>query len=234
MRFLATLFLLVIGFFLVINTAEAKKMDNLSLKEKSIVKISSYTAAGNLSELEKALNEGLDNGLSINEIKEILIQMYAYCGFPRSLNGIGTFIKVTQSRHGDVTGDEPESVPSDIDKYATGKRNVEKIFGVSDSKAPYEVFTPGIDTFLKEHLFCDIFERGVLSYRAREIATVSALASIEGLEPQLTAHLNGALNVGLTPKEARELLSLVESCTGKEQGKKAEKVFDKVLESRKQ
>ena len=114
MRFLATLFLLAIGFFLVINTAEAKKMDNLSLKEKSIVKISSYTAAGNLSELEKALNEGLDNGLSINEIKEILIQMYAYCGFPRSLNGIGTFIKVTQSRHGDVTGDEPESVPSDI------------------------------------------------------------------------------------------------------------------------
>ncbi len=229
---LLALFLLV-SFFIVIGSAEAKKMDNLSLKEQSIVKISSYTADGNLPELEKALSEGLDNGLSVNEIKEILIQMYAYCGFPRSLNGIATFIKVTQSRHGDTIGEEPEVISADINKYAVGKNNVEKIFGKSDTKAPYEIFTPGIDTFLKEHLFCDIFERGVLSYKDREIATVSALASIKGLEPQLGAHLNGALNVGLTPDEARDLISIVKGCVGKEQGAKAEKVFDAVLEQRK-
>ena len=229
---LLALFLLV-SFFIVIGSAEAKKMDNLSLKEQGIVKISSYTADGNLPELEKALSEGLDNGLSVNEIKEILIQLYAYCGFPRSLNGISTFMKVTSSRHGDTVGEMPDVVPSDIDKFAVGKRNLEKIFGKSDVKAPYEEFTPGINTFLKEHLFCDIFERGVLSYKDREIATVSALASIKGLEPQLNAHLNGALNVGLTPDEARDLVSIVKSCVGKEQGAKAEKVFDTVLVQRK-
>lgn len=32
--------------------------------------------------------------ITINEIKEVLVQMYAYCGFPRSLNGINTFMTV--------------------------------------------------------------------------------------------------------------------------------------------
>lgn len=208
-------------------------MDRLTPKEQSIIKISSYTAQGNLPELEKALNSGLDNGLSINEIKEILVQLYAYCGFPRSLNAINTFIKVTSSRNGDTIGETPETMPEDINKFEVGKRNTEKIFGKSDAKAPYEEFAPAINTFLKEHLFCDIFERGVLSYKEREIATVSALASIEGLEPQLTAHLNGAMNIGLTDDEAKELYETVKTCLPKEQSKAAEKVFKNVIEHRK-
>lgn len=226
-------FIMLGGFLLMFNTAEAKKMDRLTPKEQSIIKISSYTAQGNLPELEKALNSGLDNGLSINEIKEILVQLYAYCGFPRSLNAINTFIKVTSSRNGDTIGETPETMPEDINKFEVGKRNTEKIFGKSDAKAPYEEFAPAINTFLKEHLFCDIFERGVLSYKEREIATVSALASIEGLELQLTAHLNGAMNIGLTEDEAKELYETVKTCLPKEQSKAAEKVFKNVIEHRK-
>lgn len=226
-------FIMLGGFLLMFNTAEAKKMDRLTPKEQSIIKISSYTAQGNLPELEKALNSGLDNGLSINEIKEILVQLYAYCGFPRSLNAINTFIKVTSSRNGDTIGETPETMPEDINKFEVGKRNTEKIFGKSDAKAPYEEFAPAINTFLKEHLFCDIFERGVLSYKEREIATVSALASIEGLEPQLTAHLNGAMNIGLTEDEAKELYETVKTCLPKEQSKAPEKVFKNVIEHRK-
>ena len=226
-------FIMLGGFLLMFNTAEAKKMDRLTAKEQSIIKISSYTAQGNLPELEKTLNSGLDNGLSINEIKEILVQLYAYCGFPRSLNAINTFIKVTSSRNGDTIGETPETMPEDINKFEVGKRNTEKIFGKSDAKAPYEEFAPAINTFLKEHLFCDIFERGVLSYKEREIATVSALASIEGLEPQLTAHLNGAMNIGLTEDEAKELYETVKTCLPKEQSKAAEKVFKNVIGHRK-
>lgn len=66
--------------------------DTLNIKQQDIVLISSHTASGNLLELEKVLNKSLDDGLSLNEIKEILIQMYAYCGFPRSLNALTTFM----------------------------------------------------------------------------------------------------------------------------------------------
>ena len=64
---------------------------NLNTKEQSIVTISALTAKGDLENLRMALNKGLDAGLTVNEIKEVLVQMYAYCGFPRSLNAINTF-----------------------------------------------------------------------------------------------------------------------------------------------
>ena len=70
----------------------------LTAQQQSIVAISSLTASGDLEHLKEQLGAGLDAGLTINEIKEILVQMYAYCGFPRSLNGISTLMKVLEER----------------------------------------------------------------------------------------------------------------------------------------
>lgn len=62
-------------------------------KQKSIVLISAHTAKSDLENLEKSLHSGLDEGLTVNELKEVLVQAYAYCGFPKSLNGLMTFKK---------------------------------------------------------------------------------------------------------------------------------------------
>jgi len=66
--------------------------------QQSIVAISAFTANGDLERLQSALHDGLDAGLSISEIKEILVQLYAYAGFPRSLNAIQTFMAVVEER----------------------------------------------------------------------------------------------------------------------------------------
>jgi alkylhydroperoxidase/carboxymuconolactone decarboxylase family protein YurZ len=58
----------------------------LNVKQQSIVTISAFTAKGDLLQLQNALVDGLDAGLTVNEIKEVLVQLYAYTGFPRSLN----------------------------------------------------------------------------------------------------------------------------------------------------
>ena len=83
------LFLII---FLIFNTEVYAMQSNLTVKEKSIVEISAYASAGDLENLSDVLNKALDNKMTINEINEILIQSYAYCGFPRSLNAISTFI----------------------------------------------------------------------------------------------------------------------------------------------
>lgn len=57
----------------------------LSAKQRSIIPIAAFTATGDQERLRTALTEGLEAGLTVNEIKEILVQMYAYAGFPRSL-----------------------------------------------------------------------------------------------------------------------------------------------------
>lgn len=57
----------------------------LTAEEQSIVAISALTAKGDFAKLNAALNRGLDAGLTINESNEVLVHLYAYSGFPRSL-----------------------------------------------------------------------------------------------------------------------------------------------------
>jgi len=77
-------FVLILS-FAALSKAQTVNTLALSPKQQSIVTISAFTANGDLEKLKTSLNEGLDAGLTVNEIKEILVQMYAYCGFPRSL-----------------------------------------------------------------------------------------------------------------------------------------------------
>ncbi|MBS1936708.1 MAG: carboxymuconolactone decarboxylase family protein, partial [Bacteroidetes bacterium] len=72
----------------------------LNAREQGIVAISAATARGDMTTLKGALAAGLDAGLTVNEIKEVLVQLYAYCGFPRSLNALGTFMELVDERGG--------------------------------------------------------------------------------------------------------------------------------------
>jgi alkylhydroperoxidase/carboxymuconolactone decarboxylase family protein YurZ len=62
-------------------------------------------------------------------------------------------------------------------------------------------FVPALDVFVKIHLFADLFERDVLSYRDREVAVIAALASMEWVEPMLRGHLGIARNLRLSEGE---------------------------------
>jgi 4-carboxymuconolactone decarboxylase len=75
---------LIAGVFALVLSGTTKsetpsmKTERLSNKQAAIVTIAAFTASGDLPKLSEALNEGLDAGLTISEIKEILVQMYAY------------------------------------------------------------------------------------------------------------------------------------------------------------
>ncbi|WP_305788720.1 carboxymuconolactone decarboxylase family protein [Symbioplanes lichenis] len=172
--------------------------------------IGAFTATGRLSELREALAEGLDAGLTVNEVKEILVQLYAYAGFPRSLNALGTFMALLDERRArgfdDPAGAEPGPLPAD--RHELGAANQAKLTG-GPVTGPLFDFAPAIDEFLKGHLFGDIFGRDNLDWPTRELATVGALASLDGVESQLQSHLSIARNVGFTEAQLRELLAVV-------------------------
>jgi hypothetical protein len=113
--------------------AQTMKSEGLNARQGKIVTIAGFTAKGDLHKLETALNEGLDAGLTINEIKEILVQMYAYAGFPRSLNGINTFIGVVEEREKkgvkDEIGKEPSPLPGNINKDKYGEEVRSRLSG---------------------------------------------------------------------------------------------------------
>lgn len=169
--------------------AQTNKDRALDARQQNIVMISALTATGDLEHLRTALNSGLDGGLTVNEIKDVLVQMYAYCGFPRSLNGINTFMTVLQERKQrgvkDVEGKTATPIANSGDKYERGRKTLETLTRQPQSRPPkgFGQFSPAIDRYLKEHLFADIFDSDVLSHQQRELATISALAAMTGVEP---------------------------------------------------
>ena len=235
--FLAVLWVFMLSFAAI---SEAQTMDAnqaLSAKQHSIIPIAALTANGDLEKLRPALHAGLEAGLTVNEIKEILVQMYAYAGFPRSLNGIHTFMAVMDERQAkgikDAMGKEASPVPADMNKDAYGAQVRARLSGQDVIPPPsgYQLFAPAIDTFLKEHLFADIFARDNLDFLSREIATVGALSSLEGVNPMLRFHLGAAMNVGLTENQAKELVAVIGSEVGKQEGDNAGEVLQQVLDS---
>jgi 4-carboxymuconolactone decarboxylase len=60
--------------------------------------------------------------------------------------------------------------------------------------------------YVVEFAFGDIYNRPGLSLRDRELVSVAMLAVMGAREPQLDLHLQGALNVGVTVEELRELM----------------------------
>jgi len=210
----------------------------MTAKQQSIIPIAALTARGELQQLKPALNAGLDAGLTVNEIKEIMVHLYAYCGFPRSIRGLQTFMEVLDDRKGkgieDLSGADASPINDDHTKYERGKANLEELLGrqIPDQQTGYAAFAPVIEIFLKEHLFSDIFDRDVLTFAERELVTVSVLSSIGGVEPMLRSHLNICLNVGYLPEQLKEFVEIIKSTLGKNEAQNAQVVLNEVLENK--
>jgi len=224
--------------FATLSEGQTAKNEGLSDRQKSIVTIAAFTAKGDLEKLKAALNEGLGAGLTVNEIKEVLVQMYAYAGFPRSLNGISTFMAVMNERQKkgikDEMGREASPLPANMNKDEYGAKVRARLSGSDVIPPPsgYQLFAPVIDAFLKEHLFADIFARDILDYQSRELATISALASMTGTGGQLRFHLGAAMNTGLTEAQMENFISVLNSKVGTEEADGAAKILAEVLKTR--
>jgi alkylhydroperoxidase/carboxymuconolactone decarboxylase family protein YurZ len=233
---------MIIGWFVAFAQINAQSQTNqsttLTPKQQHIVVISALTAKGDLQKLPTALNSGLDAGLTINETKEVLVHLYAYCGFPRSIRGLQTLMSVLDERKKkgitDKMGKEALPITSRESKYERGKRTLEQLTGQPETgpKRGYAAFSPEIEVFLKEHLFADIFERDVLSYVERELTTISVLTSIGGVEPMLQSHLGICLHLGLTESQLKQAFSLIDTNLGKAEAQAGRAVLTQVMASR--
>lgn len=76
------------------NTAQ----EQLSATRQALMPIAAFAAAGDIGKLNTALNQGLDAGLTVSDAREVLVQVYAYAGFPRSLNALTELMKVVEAR----------------------------------------------------------------------------------------------------------------------------------------
>ena len=216
-----------------VQRTAAGSAGEMSDRYRHLATLASLAALGDLDRLQTAFGSALDAGLTTNECREAMIHLYAYAGFPRSIRGIQTLMAALEERreHGILDEAGPEASPIDDHqpKYARGKAVLDSLAGRTlEGRTGYGDFAPAIDVFLKEHLFADLFERDVLSYRDREIVTVSILASLDGVEPMLGAHLGIARNLGIPEAQLQQVIRVVATTAGPRAAQTAREVLESI------
>ena len=180
-------------------------------RQKGLAACACLMAQGDLERLKPAVKMALDNGVTINELKEAFSQLYAYTGIPRSLNALGVLNKVLDNKQPSWQEGKSWKRPEIWDDAAKAlKQGTEVQTKLSGRSYDYH-FCPQDDYYLKSHLFGDIFASDQLSAADREIVTVAALSGLEGVVPQLAAHKQGAVNMGNSQELVDELCAWLDS-----------------------
>jgi len=196
---------------------------NLTDKQQTLVAIAANEAKGDLAALKKEVNTGFEEGLTISEIKEALSQLYAYTGFPRSLNALGALQQVIKERTDaglkTEEGRDADALSADYDALKQGTKVQTQLCGGQ----PFNyTFAPQTDYYLKAHLFGDIFARNNLTFAEREIVTISAIAALPGCEPQLKAHVSGARNMGVNDGQLHDIPAVLRNRVGETEAVRCE------------
>lgn len=92
-------------------------------------------------------------------------------------------------------------------RYEKGLKKLSEVDGNVGEQviAALSGIAPDLGKYIIEFAFGDIYCRENLNLQEREIVTLSSLLTLGGCENQLDVHINGALNVGITPQKIIEI-----------------------------
>lgn len=91
-------------------------------------------------------------------------------------------------------------------RFEVGLDQLKQIDGIGGENVikSLEDIAPDIGRYIIEFAFGDIYPRKELSLQEREMITITSLLTSGGCEPQLEVHINGSLNVGISPQKIVE------------------------------
>lgn len=192
----------------------------LDVKSKEIAVVAALTAMGTVQpQLKVHLNGALNTGSSISEVKEVILQMSVYAGFPSCINAMNAFKEVLKEREGRGIKDQigqKATAAQQTDRLELGKEELSQLdsLQVEKLKAAYDDFSPDLVKFTLEYGYADIFSRDNLDKKHRQIATIAALTALGNAQAQLKFHIKGGLNMGLTVDHINEIMLLMSAYAG--------------------
>ncbi|MBA4057100.1 MAG: carboxymuconolactone decarboxylase [Marivirga sp.] len=189
--------------------------DGLDLKSKEIAVVAALTAMGTAQpQLKVHFNGALNTGSSVNEVKEVILQMSVYSGFPSCINAMNALKEVLKERQEQGIKDsigKTATVPASTDRLKTGEHELYQLDSLQADqlKKAFDDLSPELVKFTLGFAYADILSRDNLSKKHRQIATIAALTALGNAQPQLKFHINAGLNIGLTIEEVREIMLLM-------------------------
>jgi 4-carboxymuconolactone decarboxylase len=192
---------------------EALARDGLEQKAKLLAIIAVLAACGNrAAALRLHVAGALAQGVTREEIIEVLMQLSVYRGFPSALNAFAVaktaFATDSQPNRADIG--LPIETERRSDRLERGRATLAKTSGSSGDAVvrSFDDVAPDLGRMIVEHSYGEIFSRGGIDMKTRELSACAALAAVGSstTETPLRVHINAALNVGATQQEVLETL----------------------------
>lgn len=176
------------------------KRPDLSTRDRSLITVAALIARTKTIGMLHYFSIALDNGVAPAELSEVVTHLAFYSGWSNALAAV-SILKEIFSERGIGADQLPEVAPQllPLNEEAEKQRanSVEQNFGP---------VAPGVVQYTTDLLFRDLWLRPALTPRDRSLITVSALIA-SGYVPQITYHLNRAMDNGLTQRQASEMLT---------------------------
>lgn len=180
---------------------EVFQTGNLTLQQREMITCITLATMQTLPQLKAHAGAALNVGVKPEELREVIYLTAPFIGFPKMLNAIATVNEVFKER-GINLPLEPQGTVTEANRHETGKAIQDKLYPGGISSVMEGI--PGnmgknVEQFLTDYFFGEIYSRGALDLKTREILGYCVLTALEA-ESQLQSHYHGNINVGNTPE----------------------------------
>ena len=188
----------------------------LSKRDRSLVTVAVTEAQYRTDEVRGHLGRALDNGVTQEELFELITHVTFYAGWPTGSNASRVAAEVFEARG--------LPLPTPITAMDPAPSGASQVPGAYPA-APY------LGELLNTVLFGDVWERPQFSKRDRSLVTI-AVAQALYVTDQLRSHIGRGLDNGLTQEEIAEVITHVTFYSGFPTGVNASRVAVEVYQAR--
>jgi 4-carboxymuconolactone decarboxylase len=190
---------------------------------RSLVRLSAVLAAGTEDGVRAELQRAAQT-TSHEWIEELLLQTYLFAGFPRALNGMREWRRLTPSpasRQDGVT--EPHRLKE------LGEQTCARVYGTMYDRLRrnIRVLHPQLDEWMILEGYGKVLSRPGLDLPRRELCIVAVCAATSQ-DRQLQSHLHGARNVGVAEPVVSEALASLSGLVPEPQLARATRIWDRI------
>jgi 4-carboxymuconolactone decarboxylase len=184
---------------------EGLRLSTLDEATKHLVRLAAIIATGDEQAMRAGFSQAVDS-VQPEWIEELILQSYLFCGFPRTLNAMREWRRLTgRTATLDVEGTGP------ADWRQRGEATCHLVYGEMYERLRVNIraLHPELDEWMIVEGYGKVLSRPGLDLPRRELCIVAACAASEQ-DRQLHSHLHGAINVGVAPEALGSAIDALE------------------------
>lgn len=180
---------------------EVFQTGELDLKQREMITCVTLATMQTLPQLKAHSEAALNVGVTPEELREVMYLTAPFVGFPKMLNAVGVVNEVFKER-GLTLPLRGQTTVTEETRHEVGKAIQDRLYPGGITSVMEGM--PGdlgkdVERFLTDYFFGEIYSRGGLDLKTRELLGYCVLATL-GAESQLQSHYHGNINVGNTPE----------------------------------